>query len=135
MTWPRGAHGSTYGGNPVSCAAGIATLKILQSGLVENAASRGQELRRGLESLQREFECFGDVRGLGLMQAVEIVKDRETKEPDKEMRDKLLERCFQSGLMLLSCGESTIRFCPPLIVDTAEIEVGLEVFGEALRKL
>lgn len=135
MTWPRGTHGSTYGGNPVSCAAALATLNLLQSGLVENAASRGQELRRGLESLQREFECLGDVRGLGLMQAAEIVKDRETREPDKQLRDRLLEGCFHRGLMLLSCGESTIRFCPPLIVDTDEIEVGLEIFGEVLTRM
>ena len=135
MTWSPGAHGSTYGGNPVSCAAALATLKILQSGLVENAASKGQELRYGLESLHQKFECLGDVRGLGLMQAAEFVKDRETKEPDKEMRDKILEDCFQKGLMLLSCGESTIRFCPPLIVDSDEIEVGLDIFGEVLRRL
>jgi 4-aminobutyrate aminotransferase len=135
MDWDRGAHGSTFGGNPVSCAAALATLDVIQSGLVENAHQRGQELRSGLEALQQEFECLGDVRGLGLMQAVELVKDRETKEPDTEKRDKLLKLCFQNGLMLLSCGESTIRFCPPLIVESEQIEVGLEIFSSVLTEL
>jgi 4-aminobutyrate aminotransferase len=135
MDWDRGAHGSTFGGNPVSCAAALATLDVIQSGLVENAHQRGQELRSGLEALQQEFECLGDVRGLGLMQAVELVKDRETKEPDTATRDRLLQGCFQNGLMLLSCGESTIRFCPPLIVESEQIEVGLEIFSSVLTEL
>ena len=135
MSWIRGTHGSTFGGNPVSCAAALATLKVLQSGLIENATTRGRQLRDGLEVLQKKFECLGDIRGLGLMQAAELVKDRETKEPDKPLRDKMLERCFQKGLLLLSCGESTIRFCPPLIAGSQEIEVAVEIFEDVLAEL
>jgi 4-aminobutyrate aminotransferase len=135
MDWSAGAHGSTYGGNPVACAAGLATLEVIQSGLVENAASGGTQLKEGLQGLQLEFECLGDVRGLGLMQAAEIVKDRNSRQPDGDVRDRLLLGCFQNGLMLLSCGESTIRFCPPLIVDSHQIEVSLEILHDVLKNL
>ncbi len=135
MTWDRGAHGSTYGGNPVSCAAALATLEVIQSSLIENARLRGQELGAGLEALQREFECLGDVRGLGLMQAVELVQDREAKTPAPKWRNELLEQCFRQGLLLLSCGESTIRFCPPLLVAAEEIQVALEIFKDVLKKV
>jgi len=134
MNWTRGAHGSTYGGNPISCAAGLATLDVIRSGLVENADKRGRQLRRGLDTLGNDFECIGDVRGLGLMQAVELVKDRKTKEADKQIRDQLLQSCFTKGLMLLSCGESTIRFCPPLLVNSEEIEISLEIFQRVLKE-
>jgi 4-aminobutyrate aminotransferase len=135
MNWTRGTHGSTYGGNPVACAAALATLRVIQSGLIENANLKGQELKRGLKVMQQEFECIGEVRGLGLMQAVELVKDRNTKEAAKKLRDSLLQECFHKGLMLLSCGESTIRFCPPLIINSEEIEVALEIFQRALKEL
>jgi 4-aminobutyrate aminotransferase len=135
MSWGRGAHGSTFGGNPVSCAAALATIETIQAGLIENAAQRGRQLRQGLEELQKQFECLGDIRGLGLMQAAELVRDRHTKDPDKSLRDKLLENCFKHGLLLLSCGESTIRFCPPLIASSGEIDAALDIFHEVLKEL
>ena len=135
MNWGSGAHGSTYGGNPVASAAALASIQIIQQGLVENAAQMGQRLRSGLEEIQGEYECVGDVRGLGLMQAVELVKDRGKKEVNKTLRDNVLLRCFQKGLLLLSCGESTVRFCPPLLVDQEQITVALEIFSQVLKEV
>ena len=134
MDWTRGAHGSTFGGNPVSCAAALATIRVIQSGLIQNAAVQGDKLRAGLNSLQQNYECLGDIRGLGLMQAAELVKDRNTKIPDKSLRDKLLQGCFKKGLLLLSCGESVIRFCPPLIISSDDTEVALEIFETVLKE-
>ena len=134
MTWPRGAHGSTFGGNPVSCAAALATLDLIQDGLIENAARRGRQMKTWLTGLQGEYQVMGDVRGLGLMQAVEFVKDRETKERAPEIRNRIIEGCFEKGLCLLSCGRSTLRFCPPLIISHEEMEVGLEIFAEVLAQ-
>ena len=134
MDWPRGAHGSTFGGNPVSCAAALATLEIIQDGLVENAVERGRQMKMWLTCLQGEYEVMGDVRGLGLMQAVEFVKDRETKERAPELRDRIIEGCFEKGLCLLSCGRSTLRFCPPLIISHEELEAGMEIFAQVLAE-
>ena len=133
MDWPRGSHGSTYGGNPVACAAALATIDVIQSGLVENARIRGNALRAGLDELAARYEILGDIRGIGLMQAAELVSDRDKKTRDKKTRDMLLEKCFENGLLLLSCGESTIRFCPPLIVSAEEIDIALEIFESVLK--
>ena len=135
MDWPRGSHGSTFGGNPVSCAAALATIDLITEGLTEAARERGRQMRTWLTALQNEVEAVGDVRGLGLMQAVELVKDRETKARDPELRDRVLEGCFKKGLCLLSCGTSTVRFCPPLIIDQEEMEVGMEIFSQVLKDL
>jgi 4-aminobutyrate aminotransferase len=133
MDWTRGAHGSTYGGNPVSCVAALTSIKVIQAGLVDNARILGHKLRAGLLAMQQQFECMGDIRGLGLMQAVELVKDRESITPDKALRDRLLQGCFQKGLLLLSCGDSVIRFCPPLIIDSDDIDTALEIFESVLK--
>ncbi len=135
MDWTRGAHGSTFGGNPVSCAAALASIRVIQSGLIQNAAVQGQTLRDGLNRLQQNYECLGDVRGLGLMQAAELVGDRKTKTPDKALRDRLLQECFKKGLLLLSCGESVIRFCPPLIISSEDTEVALDIFETVLKEV
>jgi len=135
LDWNRGAHGSTYSGNPISCAAALASIALVEAGLMENAANRGSQLRQGLESLQQEFECVGDVRGLGLMQATELVSDRHGKTPDKNLRDQMLLRCFENGLLLLICGESTIRFCPPLITTADQVNMGLEIFSDVLKAI
>jgi 4-aminobutyrate aminotransferase len=135
MNWTRGAHGSTYGGNPIACEAALASLDVIQSGLVENARVLGERLRAGLDALANRHECMGDVRGLGLMQAVEFVDDRIRKNPDKTLRDAVLQGCFQKGLLLLSCGESVIRFCPPLIVSAEDIDVALEIYESVLKSL
>ena len=115
-----GAHGSTYGGNPVACAAGIAVLEVIrEEGLVANAAARGAELTRGLLALAAEDPRIGDVRGPGLMIGVEFVKDRETREPDGDLGNALSAACADRGLLLLTCGpdHNVIRWIPPLDVD------------------
>jgi 4-aminobutyrate aminotransferase len=135
MDWTRGAHGSTFGGNPVSCAAALASIRVIQSGLIQNAAIQGKKLRDGLDQLQQHYECLGDIRGLGLMQAAELVVDRQAKTPDNALRDRLLQGCFRKGLLLLSCGESVIRFCPPLIISSEDTEVALEIFETVLKEV
>jgi 4-aminobutyrate aminotransferase len=134
--WGKGAHGSTYGGNPVACAAALAVLDTIEGqGLVANAAARGAELTAGLERLKAEDERIGDVRGPGLMIGVEFVKGRASKAPDGELVARLLERSADLGLLVLSCGidHQVVRWIPPLDVTAAEISEGLELFGEALR--
>ncbi|CAN5802942.1 aminotransferase class III-fold pyridoxal phosphate-dependent enzyme [soil metagenome] len=133
--WGVGAHGSTFGGNPVACAAGIAVLETMErEGLVANAQARGEELRRGLEQLQARDERIGDVRGPGLMIGVELVKDRVTREPDGELAAALIARCADEGLLLLTCGtaHNTVRWIPPLDVTSAELSEGLAVFERVL---
>jgi len=134
--WGRGAHGSTFGGNPVACAAGVAVLETIRDdGLVANAAARGLELRGGLERIAAEESRIGDVRGPGLMIGVEFVRDRQTREPDGELATAVVARAADLGLLVLTCGSvhQVIRWIPPIDVSAAEIAEGLEIFGEALR--
>jgi 4-aminobutyrate aminotransferase len=134
--WGRSAHGSTYGGNPVACAAGIAVLEtIAEQDLVANAARRGEELTAGLERLKAEDDRIGDVRGPGLMVGVEFVRDRATGEPDGDLATALVARSAELGLLVLSCGHAhqVVRWIPPIDVSSAEISEAVEIFGEALR--
>ncbi|MBA2720690.1 MAG: aspartate aminotransferase family protein [Chloroflexi bacterium] len=134
--WGKSAHGSTYGGNPVACAAGVAVLEtIADEGLVENAAVRGAELRTGLARIAAEEPRIGDIRGPGLMIGVEFVKDRDTREPDGATAKAAIARAADLGLLLLTCGTSgqTIRWIPPIDVTAAEISEAVEIFGETLR--
>jgi 4-aminobutyrate aminotransferase len=133
--WGRGSHGSTFGGNPVACAAGVAVLEEIRSeGLVANAAARGAELAAGLRSLAAEDTRVGDVRGPGMMISTEFVKDRQTREPDGALGDAVMARCLEDGLVLLTCGpaHNIIRWIPPLNVTSAEIQEGLQIFRGAL---
>ncbi len=132
MDWEAGSHASTFGGNPVSCAAALKTIELLESSLMENATIQGDRLQRGLKTLQKAHECMGDVRGKGLMVAVELVKDRESKEPAKEWRGEIIQCAFKKGLLLLGCGENSIRFCPALTVSAEEVDLCLTIFEEAL---
>ena len=128
-----GAHSNTYGGNPVAAAAALATIDALTlDGLVENAARQGPHLMAGLRELQNKHpERVGDVRGLGLMVAIDFVKDPRTKEYDTKLRDRVVEEALKRGLVLLPCGKSAIRFIPPLIITREEIDTTLRLFGEA----
>jgi 4-aminobutyrate aminotransferase len=132
MDWEAGSHASTFGGNPISCRAALATIELLERELMANAVVQGERLTAGLRSLQGEHECMGDVRGKGLMVAVELVRDRVTKERAPEWRNALVQRAFHKGLLLLGCGENTVRFCPALTVSAQEIDACLELFREAL---
>ncbi len=136
--WGRGSHGTTYGGNPVACAAGLAVLDTIESeGLVANAASRGDQLTAGLRALMAEDERIGDVRGPGLMVGVELVRDRATGEPDPALCEALIARAADEGLLVLSCGHdhNVVRFIPPIDVTAEEIDEGLAIFRRALRSL
>lgn len=135
MDWHAGSHASTFGGNPVSCRAAIATIDLLLNGLIENARVRGDQLMSGLLEMQKNFECMGDVRGKGLMVGVELVKDRATKEGAPDLRDRVVRGAFNKGLLLLGCGESTIRFCPALVISSDEVDTGLSIFEETLREI
>jgi 4-aminobutyrate aminotransferase-like enzyme len=136
--WGKGAHGTTYGGNPVACAAGIAVLETIErDGLVANAAARGEQLSAGLERFRAEDVRIGDVRGPGLMVGVEFVTDRATREPDGATAEAMVARCADDGLLVLSCGpdHQVIRWIPPLDVSEAEIDEGLSIFWAALGKV
>ena len=135
MTWKAGSHASTFGGNPVSCAAALATIELLQTAYMKNADVQGRRLLSGLRVLQKEYECMGDVRGKGLMVAMELVKDRDRKTPDHQGRGNIIQAAFRRGLLLLGCGENNIRFCPALSVSGEEIDVGLSILEEALREV
>jgi len=135
MTWPRGSHGSTFGGNPVCCAAALATLDLVEGELMENAARMGERLLTGLRKLQEGHACIGDVRGIGLMIGIELVEDRFTKEPAEGMTYALEKLAFTKGLLLLSCARSVIRVAPPLVLSEYDVDRGLEIMDECLTEL
>jgi 4-aminobutyrate aminotransferase len=128
MTWPKGSHGSTYGGNPVACASALATLELVENGLAANAVKMGARLTAGLKKLQARHPSIGDVRGPGLFIGVEFVKDPVTKEPHPELVEALQNAAFRKGLLLLGCGRSTIRVAPPLVMTEYDL-------GECLAEL
>jgi 4-aminobutyrate aminotransferase len=135
--WGKSAHGSTYGGNPVACAAGIAVLQtIAEKRLVENASARGAELRAGLDRVAAEEPRIGDVRGRGLMVGVELVEDSATRAPDAVLAKALIAKAADLGLLLLTCGTNgnVIRWIPPIDASAGEISEAVEIFGEALRQ-
>jgi 4-aminobutyrate aminotransferase len=124
-SWSLGAHGSTYGGNPVACAAALATIELLEGGLVDNAAARGEQALRGLaEIAARHSGLVTDVRGKGLMLGVEF--------DSPETAEEVQYAAFERGLLVLECGLQTVRMCPPLVVDEAEMTTGIRIFGEAI---
>ncbi len=135
MTWPPGSHASTFGGNNVACAAGLAVLEILSGdGFADGVAERGAYLLKGLSELQERHSIIGDVRGMGLMCAIELVRDRETKEPARRERETILRHAFESGIALLPAGQSAIRFSPPLTIEREDIDTGLAVLDQVMKR-
>jgi 4-aminobutyrate aminotransferase len=132
MDWPQGAHGNTYGGNPVACAAALATLDLVESELMQNAAEQGTYLLDALAEIQTRHPSIGQVRGKGLMIGIEFVKDKSTKEPAVEVRDAVEQGSFENGLITLGCGTSTIRMAPPLVINQEQIDEALGVFEKAI---
>ncbi len=132
MNWPPGSHASTFGGNPVACAASLATLNLLEGGLMRNAATVGPHLMKKLREVQEEFPVIGDVRGVGLMVAADFVTDRQSRQADPQTRNRVIQECFRRGLLLLGCGESAIRFCPALTISAKQIDAAMAVFREAV---
>jgi 4-aminobutyrate aminotransferase len=131
--WKPGAHGNTYGGNGVTCAAAYETLCLVEEQLMANAARVGAHLLEGLRAMQRRLPQMGDVRGRGLMVGVEFIKDDGSREPARFLANAIMEEAFRRGLLLLTCGASTIRFCPPLLITEDEVDQGLTIFEEAVR--
>jgi 4-aminobutyrate aminotransferase len=132
MDWERGTHGSTFGGNPISCAAALATIDLIEKEYLENAATVGQYANDALQEIAARHRTIGEVRGIGLMIGVEFVKDKKTKEPAKEISDRVVELAFERGLLLLACGKSVIRVAPPLSITRKEIDEGLTMLEEAV---
>jgi 4-aminobutyrate aminotransferase len=132
MTWPPGAHASTFGGNPVSCAAALATIKLLKESLVANAAAVGAHMKTGLTALMDKHRLIGDVRGRGLMLGVELVLDRTTKARAVEERNAVVNRSFERGLLVLGAGKNSIRFSPPLVLTREQADTAVRIFDQAL---
>ncbi len=132
MDWPPGSHASTFGGNPVACAAANATVRLVESKYMANAHRRGEQLRDGLRALARENPSLRDVRGLGLMVGLEV---GTPDGPDPALRDRIIQLAFERGLLLLPCGASTVRFCPPLCLTKRQVEMGLEILAAVLSDL
>lgn len=132
--WKPGAHGNTFGGNPLCCAAALATLELVENEYAANAAQVGEYFLTRLHSLQQRFECIGDVRGKGLMIGMELVTDRTTRAPAKALCAAVLTRAFHNGLLLLSCGMSTVRFIPPLMINRAHVDEAVGLLETALTE-
>jgi 4-aminobutyrate aminotransferase len=135
MTWPPGAHASTFGGNPVSCAAALATIKLLKESLIQNAADVGAHMQEGLKALMDRHPLIGDVRGRGLMIGVELVRDRTTKERAIQEREAVVNAAFRRGLLVLGAGKNSVRFSPPLVLTREQADTAVRVFGEALSEV
>ena len=132
--WHKGAHASTFGGNPVALTAALKTIELLEGGLVENSREVGAYLEAGLNKLKEKYSVIGDVRGLGMMLGVEFVKGSgdDPHAPDPELRDAIEMACFNKGLIILGCGSNSIRWSPPLILAKENVDVALEIFDEAI---
>jgi 4-aminobutyrate aminotransferase len=135
MNWPPGAHASTFGGNPVACAAALTTIRLLREQYVRNAATVGEHLMDGLRDLQQRHPLIGDVRGKGLMIGVELVRDRTTKARAIEERNAVVQAMFRRGVLILGAGKNAIRFAPPLLLTKDQADAILRVFDESLAEV
>ena len=135
MAWPPGSHASTFGGNPVSCAAAIETIRLLRERLVKNAADVGEYLFGGVCELANRHPLIGDVRGKGLMIGIELVKDRRTKERAIAERDAVVQGCFNRGMLVLGAGRNAVRLSPPLVLTKQQADTVVEILDEALTEV
>ncbi len=135
MDWPTGAHGNTYGGNPIACSAGLATLDLIENGMMANAAKIGEYTLDALQEIQTRHKTIGEVRGIGLMIGVEFVKDKNTKEPGAEIRDRIVDHSFERGLITLGSGKNTIRIAPPLNITRDLMDEGLRILEDAITEV
>jgi len=134
MSWEPGAHSTTFGGNPIACAAALATIELIENGLMQNASRMGRYIMKYLEGMMKRYSIIGDIRGKGLMIGIEFVKNRKTKEAAPEMTEQIAYDCFRNGLMLLTCGKSVIRFIPPLVISQNTVDQTLEIFEKVVKK-
>jgi 4-aminobutyrate aminotransferase len=135
MSWPPGAHASTFGGNPVSCAAAVATIDLLRRELCKNSEVVGAHLLEGARALMEKHPLIGDVRGKGLMVGIELVKDRTTKDRAVEERDEVVDAAFYKGLLVLGAGKNTIRLSPPLVITKSEADTALRILDESFTEV
>ncbi len=135
MNWPPGAHASTFGGNPIACAAAMETIRLLEERYVANSAAMGEYAMKRLADWPKKHPLVGDVRGLGLMIGVELVKSQKTREPNPDARKKIIERAYQLGVLLLGCGESTLRLMPPLIVERDQMDFALDILERCVSEI
>jgi 4-aminobutyrate aminotransferase len=135
MNWPPGAHASTFGGNPICVAASLATIDLIEKQYMQNARRMGEFITGKLADWRERYKIVGDVRGLGLMIGIEIVRDQKTKERAADLRNKIVERAFYKGLLILGAGDNTIRIAPPLLVDEEQAEHALRILGECIAEV
>jgi 4-aminobutyrate aminotransferase len=135
MDWRPGAHASTFGGNPVSCAAALETIRLLEQKYIANAARLGAHIMARLADWPKRHPLVGDVRGLGLMIGIELVKSQETREPNPEARHKVVQSAFERGLLALGCGESTVRLMPPLVIEEDQADFALDVLEGCITEI
>jgi 4-aminobutyrate aminotransferase len=135
MTWKPGAHASTFGGNPVCVAAALTTLNLLEAGLVRNAAEVGAHMLERMSHWTRRFRFVGDVRGMGLMLGIEIVRDRDSKERAPDLRDRVVMRAFERGLLVLGAGPNSIRLSPPLVITRDQADFAMDTLEDCLREI
>jgi 4-aminobutyrate aminotransferase len=135
MDWGPGAHASTFGGNPVACAAALETIRLVEEKYMLNAARQGEYILGRLADWPHKHRMVGQVRGRGLMIGIELVKSQETREPNPGARSKVIERVFHQGLLVLGCGESTIRLMPPLVIDRDQADFAVDVLDRSIAEV
>jgi 4-aminobutyrate aminotransferase len=134
MDWPKGSHGNTYGGNPIACAASLATINAIENGYLQNAAEVGSYTIEKLKEIQTRHPSIGEVRGIGLMIGIEFIKDDESKKPDARLRDRIVDLCYENGLLTLGCGKSVIRISPPLCTTKEQVNEALDIIEDVISR-
>jgi 4-aminobutyrate aminotransferase len=134
MTWPPGAHGNTFGANPISCAAALATIRLIGGGMMENAATMGTYIMDALHEIAPRHPSIGDIRGKGMMIGIDLVENPESRKPAIALRDEAVDRAYEKGLLLLGCGQGGLRFMPPLNLEKAIADEALQVFDGVLAE-
>ncbi len=135
MNWKPGAHASTFGGNPVAIAASLATIDLLEGGLIANAARMGEFITKRIADWRERHKIVGDIRGKGLMIGIELVRDRKTKERAPVMRNRVLELAFRKGLLILGAGENTLRLAPPLLIDEEQADFAIRTLDACITEV
>jgi len=136
MDWDAGSHASTFGGNPLSCVAALAVMNIIrEEGLLENATKQGNYIMKRLENLKEECEIVGDVRGKGLMIGTEIVEDKDIKKPAGEKAKEIMIRCWKRGVVMITCGASTLRIAPSLIITRENVDAGMDIIEDVIKEV
>jgi 4-aminobutyrate aminotransferase len=135
MNWGPGAHASTFGGNPVACAAAMETIRLLEEKYIANSATVGAHILGKIADWPKKHKFVGDVRGRGLMIGIELVKSQQTREPNGEARNRIIERAFELGLLVLGCGESTVRLMPPLVIDREQADCAIDILDRCIAEV